>query len=360
MKIFLVCNSLGGGGAERVGVNLANGFVEAGHSVFFITDLFQKNNYSIDNRVTLLGFCNKKVGKFEKWSRAVQNVRRYAKKQKPDVVIGVMHLCSFVAKVAVMGLRIPVILTIHHALERIEEIHTSRLNIFCDRTLSKIYDRVTALTEADALVLKNRKNVVVMPNPSTFLPYEGNLKKENVILSAGRLNDWKFKGFDLLIEAWGRIANSFPSWNLQIAGTGSESAVNYLKKMAKDNNVLGRTLFLGYMTDMQSIYQRSAIFCLSSRSEGLPMVLIEAMSQGCAPVACENLGRTKEIITNNTEGLLFQTADAEDLAEKLSKMIEDNNYRQSVQKNAVERSKFYSLNHIIGMWEEMLEKLLNN
>ena len=268
-----------------------------------------------------------------------------------------LESCTFAAKVAVTGLGIPVVLTIHHALERIESLQTSRLNIFCDWQLSRIYDRVTVLTEADAMALGKRKNVTVMPNPSTFRPSEEFLKKENIILSAGRLDDWEFKGFDLLIEAWGQIAANYPSWNLQIAGAGNDDTIRFFEKLAKDHHVFNRVVFLGYRTDMESLYQRSAIYCLSSRSEGLPMVLIEAMSQGCAPVACENLGRTKEIITNESEGLLFKTADAEDLADKLTKMIVDNDYRQSVQRNAVERSKYYSLDHIIGMWEEMLENI---
>ena len=358
MKIFLVCNSLGGGGAERVGVNLANGFVDAGHSVFFMTDILQKATYQIDKRVEIVGFCERKVGKLQKWSSAVRCIRRQAKEQKPDVIIGIMHLCSFVAKVAVTGLGIPVVLTIHHALERIESLQTSRLNIFCDRTLSRIYDRVTVLTEADASSLGNRKNVLVMPNPLTFSPCRESLKKENIILSAGRLDDWKFKGFDLLIKAWGQIAPQFPSWSLQFAGAGNNDTICFFEKLAKDNKILDRIVFLGYRTDMESLYQRSAIYCLSSRSEGLPMVLIEAMSQGCAPVACENLGRTKEIITNESEGLLFKTADVDDLAEKLTKMITNEEYRTSVQKNAIERSKYYSIDHVVGMWENMLKEIM--
>ena len=160
-----------------------------------------------------------------------------------------------------------------------------------------------------------------------------------------------------MIEAWGQIATQFPSWSLQFAGAGNNDTLRFFEKLAKDNKVSDRIVFLGYRTDMESLYQQSAIYCLSSRSEGLPMVLIEAMSQGCAPVACENLGRTKEIITNESEGLLFKTADVDDLAEKLTKMIMDEEYRKSVQKNAIERSKYYSLDHVISMWENMLKQI---
>ena len=79
MKIFLVCNSLGGGGAERVGVNLANGFVGEGHTVYFLTDLFQKVTYSIDERVHIVGFNDRKEGKIKKWYHAILNIRKISK-----------------------------------------------------------------------------------------------------------------------------------------------------------------------------------------------------------------------------------------------------------------------------------------
>lgn len=212
-----------------------------------------------------------------------------------------------------------------------------------------------------------------MPNPLSFSPIiidkNGNfiskkgeiINKEKIVFAAGRLYDWQFKGWDILIKAAAAIKTLLAEkgWKIQIAGDGSPSVVKHLTDMCCEYGVSDVIEFLGYRTDVKDLMQRASIFCLSSRSEGLPMVLIEAMSQGCAPVACENLGRTKEIITNELEGLLFQIADAEDLADKLSKMIVDNDYRQSVQRNAIERSKYYSLDHIIGMWEEMLKKLFS-
>ena len=88
------------------------------------------------------------------------------------------------------------------------------------------------------------------------------------------------------------------------------------------------------------------------------MVLIEAMSQGCAPVACENLGRTKEIITKESEGLLFKTADVDDLAKQLSLVITNNEKRKEIQLSTIKRSIFYSIDNIIDMWELLLKKIV--
>lgn len=371
MKIFLVCNSLGGGGAERVGVNLANGFAGKGHTVYFFTDLFQKVTYSIDERVHIVGFNDKKEGKIKKWYHAILNIRKISKEQKPDAVIGIMHLCSIIAKIATMGLGTPVVLTIHHALERIKTLKTSRLNLFCDRELSKIYSHVTVLTEADAKVLKNGNNVSVMPNPLSFSPIiidkNGNfiskkgeiINKEKIVFAAGRLYDWQFKGWDILIKAAGAIKTLLAEkgWKIQIAGDGSPSVVKHLTDMCCEYGVSDVIEFLGYRTDVKDLMQRASIFCLSSRSEGLPMVLIEAMSQGCAPVACENLGRTREIITNETEGLLFKTADADDLARQLARMISNDEMRKSIQFAAFKRSKYYLPDNVLSMWETLLTSL---
>ena len=146
-------------------------------------------------------------------------------------------------------------------------------------------------------------------------------------------------------------------WNIQIVGDGPESSKNILADLCKQVGVEDIVEFLGYRTDMKELYQKASIYCLSSRSEGLPMVLLEAMSQGCAPVACENLGRTKEIITCENEGLLFKTADVEDLASKLSIMISDYEKRKEIQLAAVKRSEAFLMNHIVEKWESLLNEI---
>jgi len=386
MKIFLVCNSLGGGGAERVHVNLANGFAQRGHEVYLIADVNQPASYPVDEQVHVLPLCPQSTNKLKKWGGAVFMLRKNIKRYKPDVVIGNMHLCSSVSRIAAVGTHTPVVMTIHHALASEGDIVFSKTEKFMDRYSPSIYAATVVLTEADKEVMNNKyhqkKNIIVMPNPLTFTPIvvteDGEMIntqgekviKEKIIFAAGRLNDWKCKGWDLLIKAWALIngqwtmdngqfdgqSSALLGWRLQIAGTGSEQDFSFLKQLCKENDVEDSVEFLGYRTDMKELYQKASIYCLSSRSEGLPMVLIEAMSQGCAPVACENLGRTREIITNDDEGLLFKTANIDDLAKQLSRMITDSGYRKKVQRASVERSYFYQTDHIVEMWEELLKK----
>ena len=375
MKIFLVCNSLGGGGAERVHVNLANGFAQRGHEVYLIADVNQPASYPVDEQVHVLPLCPQSTNKLKKWGGAVSMLRKNIKKYKPDVVIGNMHLCSSVSRIAAVGTHTPVVMTIHHALES-KEYKFSKFDVFMDRFSPQLYSSTTVLTEADKEVMNNKyrqkKDIIVMPNPLTYIPIEvandgqminaqgEKIKKEKVIFAAGRLDSWKYKGWDILINAAKELRPLLlkEDWKICIAGGGTKETEQFLESLRQNAGVADCLQFIGYRTDMKAFFQKASIFCLSSRSEGLPMVLIEAMSQGCAPVACENLGRTKEIITSENEGLLFKTADVDDLAKQLSRMITDSEYRNNVQCAAIKRSAYYQIDHIIDLWEEMLHRLV--
>jgi glycosyltransferase involved in cell wall biosynthesis len=360
MKIFIVCTRMTGGGAERVGVMLANGFAMKGNDVSIITDVYQKATYDIDNHVKVLPLHTKTKNKITKWLSSLYMIRHHVSNNRPDVIIGIMHTCSAFSKIACIGLDIPVVLTIHHALERIETYPLPFTERMIDTISPLFYNITTVLTKADKEYWAKRKNIVVMPNPSSFPQSTGTLHKENVLLAAGRISDWYYKGFDILIEAWGEIASKYPEWKLEIAGNGSKDNFDFLKEKAIDNGVVDRIEFLGYRTDMQNLYQKAAIYVLSSRSEGLPMVLIEAMSQGCACVATDFKGRTKEIITNDDEGILCNPEDVDALAKGMERLIIDDEYRNRLQQNAIKRSEYFRLDNIVGMWESLLSKLVRN
>lgn len=359
MKIFVVCNSLGAGGAERVGVNLANGFAHHGHKVYIITDIFQDAAYPVDEKVKVLPMTTSKCGKVKKYAQALRNIRCYAKEFHPDVVIGMMHLASFLPLIALIGMRIPVVLTIHHALTSIGYKISFKTKTI-DRLSPILYTHTTVLTQIDLDILKKyTSKLSVMPNPLTFIPISKDSSKEKIVLAAGRVDDWHCKGFDILMQAWNKVASENPDWKLVLAGKGSEQTINFLQSFLTDSVARENTVFGGYCKDMLGLYSKASIYALSSRSEGLPMVLIEAMSQGCAPVATANMGRTAEIITSDKEGLICQAENVDDLAEKLERLIKNEELRKDIQIHTVERAKFYSQENIVRMWEELFSSMRN-
>ena len=361
MKIFIVCTRLCFGGAERVGVMLANGFVEKGHEVTLIANLFDKITYPIDSCVRVLNLVKFDQNRIEKWGSSILLMRRYMKQYRPDVVIGILNTCSLIAKIAGIGLHIPVVMTEHDAFERPASAPFKFWKWFVKFQLNKIYRYVTVLTETDKKIIGNRlKGVYVMPNPLSLIPAVDLPIKEKIILAAGRLEDWHVKGFDILIQAWAQIASKYKDWSLQIAGVGNESEKAFLQNIAHNNRIEQQFQLLGFREDIENLYQRAALFVLSSRYEGFGLVLIEAMSQGCACAACDYNGRQREIITSAAEGIVCSPENIHELSIAIRRLIEDKKQRECIQKQGLERAKFYQIDAVIARWEILLNEVINN
>jgi len=423
MKIFIVCPRLCHGGAERVAVSLANGFVQRGHEVMFFADLYEEQTYVLDDMVQVMNLVPKTNNKLKKWCGAIRILRKQLKmkKDKPDVIIGIMPLCSVVAKLASLGMNIPVVATEHNSFERPKDVKFSIFERFYKFQIVKIFKKITVLTDADKNLLgPKRNNVVVMPNPLVIEPVKQKSVKRNVILAAGRVDNWHVKGFDVLIRAWARVVSSSEflvsseGWKLVIAGVWrSPETRTYLDGIAEKCGVLDKIEYVGFVSDMQKLYAESSIFVLSSRYEGFGLVLIEAMSQGCACIACDYKGRQREILnptltlpegegesplesqslgtgnlnldalpqrtlleqsgekTRNLKpgtrnlpvelcetGILCEPDNVEALAEAMKKMIEDDEYRESVRAKAIERSNYYSIENTMDRWEALLKQIV--
>ena len=266
MKIFIVCTRLCYGGAEHVGVMLANGFARRGHDVTVVANLFDPITYKLDEAVCVRNLVATNNHKMRKWGSSIFLMYRYMKGQQPDVVIGILNTASLVAKIAALLVRlnglftfhfsqfrrkIPVVMTEHNAFERPASAPFSKGKIFAKFYLNRIYKYVTVLTEADKNIIGNKlRNVYVMPNPLTMNAIEKLPCKENFILAAGRLDSWHVKGFDILIKAWAKIYPNHKDWRLCIAGKDENGSLPMLQKWCKDYGVDDSTSFLGFCDDI--------------------------------------------------------------------------------------------------------------
>ena len=408
MKICIVCPRLCHGGAERVAVSLANGFVARGHEVVFFADLYEEQTFALDESIQLLNLVPQSNNKLKKWGGAIRLLRKGLKKDKPDVIIGIMSLCSIVAAIAAIGLNVPVIATDHYSCERPNSAPLTAWEKFYKHFVSRFFNGFTVLTEADKLVIgRCRNNVVAMPNPLVLEPLRSIEYRKNVVLAAGRVDNWRVKGFDVLIRAFGKLVQGLKSkvqdegWKLVIAGVWRKPETRtYLDGIAEECGVLDKIEYIGFVDDMQKLYAESSIFVLSSRYEGFGLVLIEAMSQGCACVACDYKGRQREIMSPEGQGLklppslsraprlrdstasvddlrfkvqssndkvelcetgiLCEPDDVESLAAGIQKMIEDDEYRESVRAKAIERSKYYSIENTMDRWVALLKQVIDS
>lgn len=153
MRILIVCSNLCFGGAERVAANLANGFNCHGHKVVVVTNLFEKVNYTLQEEIILESLVVTNKNKLRKWGSSLYLLRKQIKKHQPNIIIGIMPTCSLIAKIATIGLHIPIIATEHNSFERPRNAPMSKTEYFSKFYLNKLYKHITVLTEADKKVL---------------------------------------------------------------------------------------------------------------------------------------------------------------------------------------------------------------
>lgn len=359
--------NLTGGGAERVASLWANGFAQSGHAVTVITEISDDKQftYDISSKVKINPISiNNTI--FRRLIRVLglyhlqfkYRLRRLLIKLKPDICIGVMGKYALDAYKCSRDLNCKIINTEHNAYDRPGFFKERPDIIKMKYQTNKLFDCVTVLTEADTKVPGvPLDNIFVLPNPLAYTPTNIIPNKDKTILAVGRLDVWEVKGFDVLINAWGSIAVRYPDWKLIIAGTGSEKSKRYLQKLANNYNLKSQIEFVGFCNDIYELYRSSSIFVLSSRYEGFGLVLVEAMSQGCACIACDFNGRQKEIIQNDTQGIICETGDVSALIRAIKKMIEDDLYRENCRVQAVERAKFYTIENIMERWSTIFKKI---
>ncbi len=172
-----------------------------------------------------------------------------------------------------------------------------------------------------------------------------------IILSVGSLN--RTKNHSLLIDAFSKLSESNPTWNLYIIGEGEEK--QNLDKQIRQKGLAQKIFLLGFKehNSLSQWLNAADIFVLSSLSEGTPNALLEAMGCGL-PVIASNVGGIPELIQDNIEGLLFESNSKEELAEKLNFLIQNQDQQEQLGKNAVKR-----IRNEFGSWKIQAEKLLS-
>ena len=217
----------------------------------------------------------------------------------------------------------------------------------------KKYDRFVVLTHEDREAWVNFKNIDVIPNCQTFeCEYPATLDCKRV-LAVGRYHSQK--AFDRLIEAWSLVNRSAKDWTLHIIGEGAlreslQMQINYLG--------LSQSIFLdGVSSNIKKEYLNASILSMSSLYEGLPMILIEAMTCGLPVVSFACPCGPRDLITDGENGFLVENGDIEGLADRLLYLITRSDERKRMGKNAFESAKEYSEDKVMSKWINLFNEL---
>jgi glycosyltransferase involved in cell wall biosynthesis len=173
------------------------------------------------------------------------------------------------------------------------------------------------------------------------------------ILAAGRLT--RQKGFDMLVDAFCQVVPHHPRWRLRICGRGSlrpELQAQIVRLGLADVVTLA-----GAAKDLGAEMTNASIFVLSSRTEGFPLVLVEAMSHGMAVVAFDCPTGPRDVIDDHRNGILVPPRDIDALARGLREMIGNPELRRRCGTAARETGRAYTVDAIGPRWESLFRQL---
>jgi glycosyltransferase involved in cell wall biosynthesis len=363
LRISFLIHELGPGGAERVMVHLANGLAVRGHDVTIHT-LSAKAGTSfyplnVQVRQVHLGLNSLPLRKgllgiLAHVIRLVMALRRHLRAAAPEVLISFIDMTNVFALLASTGLPLPVV---------VSERSDPRM-----APLRRVWKVARQLTYpwAAALVVQStevrdcfppwiRRKAKVIPNPvlpPPEIPQGPGLDgTSHTIVAVGRLGPEK--GFDLLLQAFARVAPSFQDWDLEIWGEGPDRVS--LETLRNRLGLDGRARMPGTTQDIHTRYLEADLFVLASRFEGFPNALCEAMSHGLPAVAASCSGGVRDIVRPGIDGILVPPEDTDALAEALADLMSDPARRASLGEAARQVVDRFSLECVLDDWEVCLQ-----
>jgi glycosyltransferase involved in cell wall biosynthesis len=269
----------------------------------------------------------------------------------------------------VIGTRPAINLAIAHVVSpsvvRVGQDHMNRpsYNPGLQAQIRAVYpklDVVTTLTEGDAEAYRRHLGragsdirVECMPNGVPDLGGRRAALDNKVVVAAGRMGPQK--GFDRLLPVWAKIAPDHPDWELRIWGGGK--GIGKLRRQAEELGIAGSARMMGFTNRLHDEFAESSLYVMSSRKEGFPMVLLEAMGVGLPVVSYDCPTGPRDIIREGVDGHVVPDGDGDALAAALSRLMEDADARRAFGAAAVEGAARYDIAAIAGRWEALLAEL---
>lgn len=351
---FFISSLANAGGTERVCTEIANNLSQLGFSVTILSMYAGKPFFSLSNNIESAFIYPKKAYSKILVPATLLKVRQRLDNIAPDVLINVDSALFIYSAPACSRLKIKNLVWEHF---NYNAGRYSLARILSRKLACKFSDAIITLTHADNSNWTNNKlckaPVITINNPSPSMPadLQPNTNREAVVLAVGRLNHQK--GFDQLLDAWQIVnANNTCNWQLHIVGSGE------LKQQLEQKiNALGLKQSVKLIPATPSIYQhynKAGIYCLSSRYEGFPMVLLEAQAFGLPIVSFDCETGPAEIIKHDETGLLVQNSNTQALADALISLMNNKAKRIEMGANALKRALNYSTQSIIKEWQKVI------
>ena len=379
--IYTIAGTYRAAGMERVLANKANALSAAGHEVLIVTtdQKGRKNAFPMDPAIRQTdlaigyednngsSFLNKLMHYPVKQVRHRRLLAELLEKEKADIVDSMF--CGderFLPKIKDGSRKV---LEIHFS--RYKRLQYGRKGVWAfadkwrstkDLEAASSFDRFVVLTDEDrtyweadaAKAGKRLDNLRVIPNARTFRCATPACLEEHLVIAVGRYNVQKH--LDALLEAW-KIAVK-GDWKLWLVGDGEEREA--LERKAQELGITSSVRFgSADSSNIVKVYQDASILAMSSRYEGLPMVLIEAQAAGVPAVSFACKCGPKDVITDGKDGFIVEEEDIAALAARLSELMGDDALRKRMGAAAYKASERFDESIVMQQWYDLFNELTN-
>lgn len=349
MKIAFILHSLKSGGAERAVSNLSIE-MQKKHDVSVI--LFDSTDigYEHGGRLIDLGSPSKSnpISKAANILKRAYLLRKLFKKEQYNAIFSFMEAAGFPSVIANKNS----IVSVHDDPENLPRIYIPFLSLIYPFALKTVTCSLAG--EAKLKKLHRLKNTTTIFN-SVDLATAQEKSKEGIkhhrpfILAAGRLA--KQKGFDYLIEAFSK-SDAKEELDLFILGEGEER--QSLEKLINEYGLENKVFLKGQVKNPYAYYASAEFFVLSSRHEGFPNILIEALSCECPCISFDCETGPNEIIIPNKNGILVEPENINELYKAIDRLHLDPSLRQALKQNALGSVQHLSIEKISNEWLNLI------
>ncbi len=356
MKIAFFIEHISNGGAERVITNLANAFDVHGNSVVMITTLLRNDEYvlspSIKRYITEGESYNscRIIGPFKRLYR----LRSILKKERPDYLVSFLNSALYHGVLTTRGLKTKSIISVRN------DPNFDYSTLF-KKVLAKIilpFSEGAVFQTQDAREwfpyrLQTKSTIIFNPIGESF--YQAIYKPQNKkIVAVGRLTEQK--DYIFLIESFSKFIESHNDWYLEIYGDGEQK--KRLQKEISDLNLFGKVILRGRTTDVASVLSTATIYVMTSKFEGAPNSLMEAMAVGvpCISSNCP-CGGPRMLINSGENGFLYELGNDAEFLKYLSLLADDEKIRFKVSSMAQKRAKQFNIESVYYEWLKYIEQI---
>lgn len=356
-EIILAGSILGQGGVGKILSFVADNLLKNGFIVTVLSLRNEERPSFLPDKAHFISLQKEKSNnRLLRRAEELCNLRKCLRKYKPFVICTFGSEPSVMVRLATVGFKNTTVISAErsdpYTLPKFWKIMSSwayKHSDYCVFQLEK---------QRDFYGEKVRKKSFVIPN--AFIPKEsdgGTVVERKVVVSAGRFVYQK--GYDTLIRAFAKVSKTHPDYTLELYGGGEEKEL--YEGIIKEEGLEGKVKLFDYVKNVTAVIAGCSVFVLSSRFEGIPNVMIEAMSVGVPTVSTDcSPGGPAFLTDNGKRGLLVPVDDIDAMAMAICRIIEHSVLSNKLSASGSEICEILTESKIAAKWEEMFTNIINH